>query len=171
MAFEEIEHFDRELILVHDHWIEGHQVRDQPFTDARVGLEMPDKIPVCENPKQLLVRTRDHGRARAKRSHYFENGPDVLIWLDKGNGGARPHDLVNPHKQRTADHSAGMKFRESLLLESAGLEQNHGQRIAEGKHDGGARSRSQVKRTRLLLDIDIEKDVTILPERRFHSAA
>ena len=76
--------------------------------------------------------------------HGFEDGANRRIGCDHGEGVARPHDLVHAQKQAAADHSGRMEPGEILLLKSARFEQDHGQRIAEREHDGGARSGREV---------------------------
>jgi len=59
VTLEQVEHFDREFVLLHDDRVERHEIGHEPLPDARVGLEMPDKIAVGEDPEQLLVVLKD----------------------------------------------------------------------------------------------------------------
>jgi hypothetical protein len=74
------------------------------------------------------------------------------------------HDLVDAQKQAATDHPGRMKPGKVFLLKSARFEQDHGERIAEGEHHGGAGGRSEIQRTGFLLDVYIEENVTILRE-------
>ena len=49
MALKQIENFDRQLVFVHGHGIERHQVGHQAFADLRVGLKISHKIAVRKN--------------------------------------------------------------------------------------------------------------------------
>src|SRR5947209_314631 len=82
-----------------------------------------------------------------------------------------PHDLMDPEKQAAADHSRGMKPGEILLLKTAGLEQNHGKRVAQREHDGGARRRREIQRTGFLFDVDVEDYIRVLGQARAHITA
>ena len=167
MALEQIEHFDREFVLVHDHRIERHQIGHQTLAHSRIGLKMPDEIAVGKNPEQIAHRhRRPRRRRRALRSSLSRTARILRIRRDQRERLARPHDLVDAHEQTAPNHSGRMKFGEILLLKSARLEQHHRQRVAQREHDGRARGRRQIQRTRFLFDVHVEKDVAILCQGR-----
>ena len=68
MAFEQIQDFHRQFVAMHCDRMQRHQIRHQPIADARIFLKLPNEIAVGENAQQLLVVTRDHGRAAAEYS-------------------------------------------------------------------------------------------------------
>jgi hypothetical protein len=55
-------------------------------------------------------------------------------------------------------------------LKTARLEEDHGQRVAEDEHDGGAGSRREIERTGFLFDADVEMNVGVLGEEGFRAA-
>ena len=90
---------------------------------------------------------------------------------DEGKRALRSHDLMHPQEQAAPNHPGRMETGEIFFLESARLEQDHRERVAQREHDGGAGSRREIQRTGFLLDIYIEKNVGILRQTRVGVAA
>ena len=171
MAFEEVQHFDRELVLMHAYRIECHQIRDDTVADSGVRLEMSGEIAVRENSSEITIRIRNDRRARAHSGHRFEHIANFRIRQNQRQRFARPHDLMDAHEQTAANHSGRMKLSEILFLKSARFEQHHGERVAERQHDGRAGSRRKIQRTGFLFDVCVEHDVRLLCQGRFGIAA
>lgn len=51
MAFEQVENFDRELVFVHRHRVQGHEIGHETLPDVWIGLEVSRKISVREYPE------------------------------------------------------------------------------------------------------------------------
>ena len=132
---------------------------------------MPDEIAVGENPEQLAFLIRNHGRAGPDVGHRFENRPNGGVWGHRRQGVPRPHDLVDPQKQAAPDHSRGMEPGEILLLEAARFEQDHGERIPEGEHDGRAGGRGKIQGAGLLFNVHVQDHVRVLGQAGIRVAA
>ena len=49
MLLKQVEHFNREFVPMHRHWIERHQIGDQALAHFWVGLKLPGEIAVGED--------------------------------------------------------------------------------------------------------------------------
>ena len=68
------------------------------------------------------------------------------------------HDVPYAHQQPPPEHSAGVKIRKVLLLESPLLQQDDGQRIAHGQRRGRACGGREVEGTGFLGNADVQVD-------------
>ena len=171
MAFEQVQNFHREFVLMDRDGIERHQIAHEAVGDFCVGLEVADEIAVGENAEQLAFFIGDDGGAGADVGHRFQDGANRRVGRDHGERVARPHDLMDAQKQAAPDHSGRMEAGEIFLLEAARFEQDHRERVAEREHDGGARGGREIQRTSFLLDIDVENDVRVLRQAGIRVAA
>lgn len=73
VAFEEVQDFHSQFVLVDGDGIERHQIADETVGDFGIGLEVPDEIAVSENTEQLSVFVRDNGGAGAHFRHRFQD--------------------------------------------------------------------------------------------------
>ena len=123
---------------------------------------MPHEISVRENSEQLSIFARDDCCSGTNIRHRFEHIAYRRIGRNDGHGFTRAHDLMHTHEEATSDQSGGMKLGEIFLVKSARLEQHHCERVTQRQHHGRAGSGREIKRTRLLLDINIEKHMRVL---------
>jgi len=87
----------------------------------------------------------------------------------KGFGGDRvavavPHDVGDAKEEGSADGAGGMALGEIALLESAGVEDGHGEGIAQDEGGGGAAGGGEIEGTGLAGNGDVEGEIAVAGE-------
>src|SRR5436305_195228 len=107
------------------------------WTNARrlTGMRWFASSTIAMLPLYLIaIALRDHCGAGAHRGHRFQGVADQHVRRCDRHHIPGPHDLVNGNQQAAANFPAGMEFGEIFFFESARLEQNHRQGIAQREH-------------------------------------
>ena len=84
MAFEQVQDFHGELVLMDRDRIQRHQVAHQTVGDFGIRLEVPHKIAMGENAEQLSVFIGHNRGAGAHIGHRFQDRADRRIGRDQG---------------------------------------------------------------------------------------
>ena len=87
---------------------------------------------------QQYWSSADHdGSPRSDGRHGPKHVADRRVGRYDCHRFARPHDLMNAHQRAATNHAARMKFSKILLIESARLQKDHGQSVAQREHHRG----------------------------------
>ncbi len=74
------------------------------------------------------------------------------------------HDVAYGEQEGAADGAAGVSLRVVLELKPAGVEEHHGEGVAEGEGGGGAGGGCHVKGTGFFGYVDVENEVAVASE-------
>ena len=120
---------------------------------------MAREVAVGEDSGQFAIGIDDSRSTGAAFGHFLEHLHYFGVGIGHRHARRFAHDLTDAGKQDPAEAAARMETREVFLVESARLEQNHGQGIAEGEHGCRAGGRGEIERACLLTDGNVEHDV------------
>jgi len=166
VGLKDMQHLGGEFVGGNGDGIRSHEFGDGPRADIGCALKMSGKVPMCKDACQASIGFHDDCGASAALSHEPDRMEYGSFPRYRGELVRGAHDLAHPEEEGAAKMTAGMESREVVLVEAARFQENHRQRIPEGKHGGGAGGRRQIERTRFLRDAHIEYQMRCSSERR-----
>jgi hypothetical protein len=145
----------------------GHDFGEGAAEDGGVGGHVAAEVAIGEDAGEFSAFVHDAEGAG------FGAGHDEERFFDRdGFGGDRvaiagAHDVADAEKEGAADRAGGMMFGEFFPGETAGVEERHGERVAERKHGGGAGGGGEIKGAGFLGNFDVKDEVAVAREGGF----
>lgn len=164
VILENVENFYGEFVGGYGDGVAGEEVLNRVVADVRIGLEMSGEVSMGEDAGQGAAFLHGYGRTGAAARHGMEDLANGGLGSDEGHLGGGAHDLADSQKKGAAEAAAGVEAGEIVAGKAPGFEEDHGEGIAEDKHDGGAGGRGEIERTGFYLHAGVDDDVAGLGE-------
>src|SRR5581483_8382502 len=150
--------------------IAGHHLPERLGKELIIFRDAAAEIAVGENTDQAAPGVDDGEAAGLGAGHDDERVTDGDIIAGDGVALAGAHDVGDLGEHGTADGAGRVMAGVILLLETAGLENGHGECVAHDESGGGAGGGGEVERTGFARDADIEHEIAELRERCLRAA-
>ena len=145
----------------------SHDFGEGAAEDGGVGGHVAAEIAVGEDAGEFAAFVDDAEAAGLGAGHDEEGFFDGNFFGGDGVAVAGAHDVADAEKERAADGTGGMMLGEFFFGETAGVEEGHGEGVAEGEHGGGAGSGREIERAGFLGNFDVEDEVAVAGEGGF----